>query len=53
MVEIADKGYKRAILENPAISKGATIVLGKITYPNVAEAFGMEFAPVKEALRKS
>ena len=53
VVEIADKGYKRAILENPAISKGANIVLGKITYPNVAKAFGMEFTPVEEALRKS
>ncbi len=53
VVEIADKGYKRAILENPAISKGANIVLGKITYPNVAKAFGMKFTPVEEALRKS
>jgi alanine dehydrogenase len=53
VVEIADKGYQKAILQNPAVSKGANIVLGKITYPNVANAFGMEFTPVQEALRKS
>ena len=40
-VEIADKGFKRAILENREIRSGANIVLGKVTYKNVADAFGM------------
>jgi len=52
-VEIADKGYKRAILDNPAIRKGANIVLGKVTYENVANAFGLGYTPVEEALRDS
>ena len=51
-IEIADKGYRRAILENPAIKKGANIVLGKITYKNVADAFGMTYSPVEEVLEK-
>jgi alanine dehydrogenase len=50
VVEIADKGYTRAILENPAISKGTNIVLGKITYRNVAEAFGMDYTPAEVAV---
>ena len=49
-VEIADKGYKRAILENPEIKKGANIVLGKVTYKAVADAFGLEYTPVEEVL---
>lgn len=51
VIEIADKGYKRAILDNPAIQKGANIVLGKVTYENVANAFDMAYTPVKEALK--
>jgi len=52
VIEIADKGYKRAILESYAVGKGANIVLGKVTYKNVANAFGMVFTPVDEILRR-
>ncbi|MFH1625149.1 MAG: alanine dehydrogenase [Pseudomonadota bacterium] len=50
--EIADKGYKRAILDNPAIRRGANIVLGKVTHKNVADAFDMLYTPVEEVLRE-
>jgi len=50
VIEIADKGYKRAILENHAVRKGANIVLGKVTYKNVADAFDMVYTPADEAL---
>ncbi len=50
-VEIADKGYKQAILENPAIGKGANIVFGKISYPNVAAAFQLPCSTLNDALR--
>ena len=49
-VEIADKGYKKAILENPEIEKGANIVLGKVTYKAVADAFNLQYTPIREAL---
>jgi alanine dehydrogenase len=49
-VEIADLGYKRAILENPEIKKGANVVLGKVTYENVADAFGLEYTPIEKVL---
>ena len=50
VVEIADKGFERALLENREIGKGANIVRGKVTYRNVADAFGMAWTTVDEAL---
>jgi len=50
VVQIADKGYRQAILENNEIRKGANIILGRITYKNVAEAFGLPYTPVEEIL---
>ena len=45
-VQIADKGWQRAMLENPEIRRGANVVLGKVTYQGVAEAFGLPFEAV-------
>jgi alanine dehydrogenase len=42
-VEIADKGWKKAMQENPEIKFGANIVNGKITYKGVADAVGLEY----------
>jgi len=41
-VQLANKGWKRALKENPALLKGLNVTDGKITYAGVAEAFGME-----------
>jgi alanine dehydrogenase len=49
-LEIANKGWERAMRENPEIRAGANVVKGKVTYKGVAEAFGLEFAPVDEVL---
>ena len=43
--QIANKGWKQALKENPALKKGLNIVDGKVTYPAVAEAFGLPFTP--------
>ena len=43
--QIATKGWKQALKENPALKKGLNIVDGKVTYPAVAEAFGLPFTP--------
>jgi alanine dehydrogenase len=43
-LQLANKGWKRALKENPALLKGLNIVDGKVTYAGVAEAFGMEFS---------
>ena len=45
-VEIANKGWKRAIRENPEIKLGANVVKGKVTYKAVADAFGLEYTPI-------
>ena len=43
--DLAKKGWKQALKENPALMKGLNIVDGKVTYPAVAEAFGLPFTP--------
>ncbi|MFL5607135.1 MAG: alanine dehydrogenase [Gemmatimonadaceae bacterium] len=42
-VQLANKGWKKALKENPALLKGLNITDGKVTYAGVAEAFGMKF----------
>src|SRR5512133_1703166 len=43
-LQLANKGWKRALKEYPALLKGLNIVEGKVTYAGVAEAFGMELS---------
>jgi alanine dehydrogenase len=43
--QLATKGWKKALKENEALKKGLNIVDGKVTYPAVAEAFGLPFTP--------
>ncbi|HET7631018.1 MAG TPA: alanine dehydrogenase [Gemmatimonadaceae bacterium] len=47
-LQLANKGWKRALKENPALLKGLNVVDGKVTYHAVAEAFGM---PYEDAAR--
>jgi alanine dehydrogenase len=49
-VEIANKGWKKAMRENPEIRFGANVVKGKVTYQGVAEAFGLEFAAIDKLI---
>lgn len=41
-LQLANKGWKQALRDNPALLKGLNMTEGKVTYPGVAEAFGME-----------
>jgi alanine dehydrogenase len=41
-LQLANKGWKKALKENPALLKGLNVTNGKVTYAGVAEAFGME-----------
>jgi alanine dehydrogenase len=47
-LEIADKGWLKAMQENPEIRSGANVVKGKVTYRGVSEAFGLPYVPVEE-----
>lgn len=49
-VEIANKGWKKAISENSEIKPGANVINGKVTYKAVADAFGLEYTPVDTLL---
>src|SRR5438270_8038647 len=42
-VKLANKGWKQALKENAALRKGLNMFEGKVTYPGVAEAFGMKY----------
>ncbi|WP_088068608.1 alanine dehydrogenase [Gottfriedia luciferensis] len=42
-VQIANKGYQKACLENTALFKGINTLDGYVTYEAVAEAHGLEF----------
>ncbi len=48
--QIADKGWKKAMLENEEIRKGANVVKGKVTCKGVADAFRLEYTPVGDVL---
>src|SRR5688500_12946332 len=40
-LQLANKGWKTALRDNPALLKGLNIVAGQVTYPGVAEAFNL------------
>jgi len=42
-MQLANKGWKKALRDNPALLKGLNMAEGKVTYPGVAEAFGMQY----------
>tara|TARA_Y100000385_G_C13101024_1_gene644514 strand:+ start:318 stop:1433 length:1116 start_codon:yes stop_codon:yes gene_type:complete len=49
-VQLADKGWKEACIQNEALTKGLNVVRGKVVYKGVADAFGIDFTPVNEVL---
>ncbi|HHY34133.1 MAG TPA: alanine dehydrogenase [Firmicutes bacterium] len=49
-LELANKGFARAVRENAALAKGVNVTRGKITYKAVAEAHGLPYTPLEEVL---
>jgi alanine dehydrogenase len=49
-VEIANRGWKRAMKENREIKAGANVVKGKVTYKAVADVFGLDYVPIDRLL---
>jgi len=45
VLALADKGYKRAMADNPHLAHGLNVYRGKVTYEAVAEALGLPFQP--------
>jgi alanine dehydrogenase len=48
VIEIADKGWKKALQENSEIKRGANVVQGKVTFKGVADALSLKYTPVDE-----
>lgn len=49
-VEIANKGYEKAVKTNEEIKLGLNVIDGKVTYKAVAEAFDMQYHPVEDVI---
>jgi alanine dehydrogenase len=50
VVGLASDGVVRAVQENPGLKRGVNVVAGKVTYAPVADAVGVPYVPVDEAL---
>jgi len=49
-LQIATKGWQRAMKENQEIKLGANVIKGKVTYKGVSDAFGLEYVPIDSLL---
>lgn len=49
-IQLADKGWKKAALENPDLVPGLNVINGEIVYEAVAQAFDMPYTPVASYL---
>jgi alanine dehydrogenase len=49
-VDVANKGWKKAMKKNSEIMRGANVVKGQVTYTGVAEAFGLDYVPIDKLL---
>lgn len=50
VVKLANLGFKAAIRSDPGLGLGVNVYRGHITYPAVAEAFGLPYTPLGELL---
>jgi alanine dehydrogenase len=50
---IADRGLAGAVAADLALQKGVNVLGGKITYEAVAEAHGLDYTPLADAIRAS
>lgn len=50
ILELANKGYKKAIKKNYPLTKGVNTLQGKLTCQAVAESFNMEYSPLEDVL---
>ncbi|MFW5842099.1 MAG: alanine dehydrogenase [Bacillota bacterium] len=51
-LQIADKGYRIACLDNDALLQGINVLKGYVTYKAVADTFGLEYKDAHEILMK-
>ena len=49
-VRLADRGWRPALRSDPALALGLNTHHGAVTYPGVADAFGLECTPIDAVL---
>ncbi|MBX2926816.1 MAG: alanine dehydrogenase [Saprospiraceae bacterium] len=49
-IDLANKGWKQACRDNPALKLGLNVLGGKVVYEGVAEAFNLSYTPVEEVM---
>ncbi|HAH23062.1 MAG TPA: alanine dehydrogenase [Prolixibacteraceae bacterium] len=49
-ISIANKGWKKACMENDALRKGLNVVKGKVVYEGVSDAFALPYHKVETVL---
>jgi len=50
-LQLANKGWKKACVENPMLREGLNMAHGKITYKEVAEAFDKNYIPAIDMIQ--
>jgi alanine dehydrogenase len=50
VLDLANKGYKKALAEDPHLCKGLNVFRGNITYEAVARELGHAYVPANEAV---
>ncbi|MCR4431885.1 MAG: alanine dehydrogenase [Tepidanaerobacteraceae bacterium] len=50
-LNLANKGWKQAVLDDPALAKGINVLDGKVTFKAVAEAHNLPYFPVEDILK--
>lgn len=50
VLDLAEKGWKRAVREDRTLARGVNLVGGKVTYEAVADAFDLPFYPLDRVL---
>ncbi|MEG6584306.1 alanine dehydrogenase [Dendrosporobacter sp. 1207_IL3150] len=49
-LQIANKGYRQACIDNPGLAKGVNVIDGKLTYQAVAEALEIPYTALEAVL---
>lgn len=50
ILELSEKGFTRAVRENPALANGVNIYNGKITHEGLAKSIGVKYTPLEKLL---
>jgi alanine dehydrogenase len=49
-LQIANKGYRQACLDNPGLAKGVNVINGQLTYQAVADALKLPYTALEQVL---